>query len=53
MGEGFPNSVRLNRRGALTQNLYLEAIKLTTATYTTAVANLVPAITFVMAVLFG
>ncbi|CAA7396885.1 unnamed protein product [Spirodela intermedia] len=39
--------------GTLAQNLYLMAIKLTTATFTTAIANLIPAITFVLAVIFG
>ncbi|XP_078434580.1 WAT1-related protein At1g25270-like [Wolffia australiana] len=37
--------------GTLTQNLYLVAINLTTATFSTATTNLVPAVTFVLAVL--
>ncbi|MED6172906.1 hypothetical protein PIB30_054279 [Stylosanthes scabra] len=35
--------------GALSQNLYLEALALTTATFVSATTNLLPAITFIMA----
>ncbi|XP_015943168.1 WAT1-related protein At1g68170 [Arachis duranensis] len=39
--------------GALAQNFYLEALALTSATFASAMANLIPAITFVMAVCIG
>ncbi|KAI3439303.1 WAT1-related protein, partial [Psidium guajava] len=39
--------------GSLAQNLYLESLALTSATYAAAMANLVPAITYIMAVSFG
>ncbi|XP_028801003.1 WAT1-related protein At1g68170-like [Neltuma alba] len=39
--------------GALTQNLYLESLALTSATFATTMDNLTPAITFLMAVPFG
>ncbi|XP_054800137.1 WAT1-related protein At1g25270-like [Prosopis cineraria] len=38
--------------GSLAQNLYLEALALTSATFVSAMANLIPAITFIMAVSF-
>ncbi|KAI9087232.1 hypothetical protein K1719_030867 [Acacia pycnantha] len=38
--------------GSLAQNLYLEALALTSATFASAMANLIPAITFIMAVCF-
>ncbi|XP_020270651.1 WAT1-related protein At1g09380-like [Asparagus officinalis] len=38
--------------GALAQNLYVVNVKLTSATFATAMTNLIPAITFVMAVIF-
>ncbi|KAF9610401.1 hypothetical protein IFM89_022312 [Coptis chinensis] len=39
--------------GALAQNLYVMSLGLTSATFASAMANLVPAITFIMAVTFG
>ncbi|XP_057430672.1 WAT1-related protein At1g68170-like [Lotus japonicus] len=39
--------------GSLAQNFYLEALALTSATFASAMSNLVPAITFIMAVSFG
>ncbi|KAK7246802.1 hypothetical protein RIF29_41672 [Crotalaria pallida] len=39
--------------GALAQNFYLEAVSLTSATFASAMANLIPAITFILAVSFG
>ncbi|XP_078434978.1 WAT1-related protein At1g25270-like [Wolffia australiana] len=39
--------------GTLTQNLYIAAIKLTTPTFASAITNLLPATTFILAVLFG
>ncbi|ONK66373.1 uncharacterized protein A4U43_C06F7090 [Asparagus officinalis] len=41
-----------NFSGALAQNLYVVNVKLTSATFATAMTNLIPAITFVMAVIF-
>lgn len=38
--------------GSLAQNLYISSMKLTSATFATAMTNLIPAITFVLAVLF-
>ncbi|MQM16113.1 hypothetical protein Taro_049066 [Colocasia esculenta] len=38
--------------GTVSQNLYAVAIKLTTATFTTAITNLIPVITFILAVIF-
>ncbi|XP_054800481.1 WAT1-related protein At1g25270-like [Prosopis cineraria] len=38
--------------GAVSQNLYLESLALTSATFASAMANLTPAITFLMAVFF-
>ncbi|XP_015691888.2 WAT1-related protein At1g68170-like [Oryza brachyantha] len=38
--------------GSLAQNLYISGMKLTSATFATAMTNLIPAITFVLAVLF-
>ncbi|KAI6701688.1 hypothetical protein NL676_016012 [Syzygium grande] len=40
-------------RGSLIQNLYLESLALTSATYAAAMLNLAPAITYIMAVSFG
>ncbi|XP_045817799.1 WAT1-related protein At1g68170-like [Trifolium pratense] len=39
--------------GALAQNFHLEAMALTSVTFTSAMANLVPAVTFIMALSFG
>ncbi|GMH29192.1 hypothetical protein Nepgr_031035 [Nepenthes gracilis] len=39
--------------GSLTQNLYLESVALTTATFVSAMFNLVPAVTFILAVSTG
>ncbi|WJX21973.1 hypothetical protein P8452_11333 [Trifolium repens] len=39
--------------GALAQNFHLEAMSLTSVTFTSAMANLVPAVTFIMAVSLG
>ncbi|KMT06127.1 hypothetical protein BVRB_7g162980 [Beta vulgaris subsp. vulgaris] len=39
-------------RGSLVQNLYLESLVLTSATFTAAMANLIPAVTFILAVCF-
>nr|CAB53493.1 CAA303720.1 protein [Oryza sativa] len=38
-------------RGSLAQNLYISGMKLTSATFATAMTNLIPAVTFVLAVL--
>ncbi|XP_028801002.1 WAT1-related protein At1g68170-like [Neltuma alba] len=38
--------------GSVAQNLYLEALALTSATFASAMANLIPAITFILAVSF-
>ncbi|XP_054801111.1 WAT1-related protein At1g25270-like [Prosopis cineraria] len=38
--------------GGLTQNFYLESLALTSATFVTAMANLTPAVTFILAVFF-
>ncbi|PKA51698.1 WAT1-related protein [Apostasia shenzhenica] len=38
--------------GTLAQNLYVSSIKLTSATFASAMTNLIPAITFIMAVMF-
>ncbi|XP_072999749.1 WAT1-related protein At1g25270-like [Typha latifolia] len=38
--------------GALAQNLYVYSLKLTSATFASAMTNLIPAITFVLAVIF-
>ncbi|KAK7412100.1 hypothetical protein VNO78_03547 [Psophocarpus tetragonolobus] len=39
--------------GALPQNLNMEAIALTSVTFTTAISNLIPAITFIVSLSFG
>ncbi|KAH7685485.1 WAT1-related protein [Dioscorea alata] len=39
--------------GSLTQNLYIASIKLTSATFTSAMTNLTPAMTFILAIIFG
>ncbi|KAH9686089.1 WAT1-related protein [Citrus sinensis] len=39
--------------GSLSQNLYLESLVLTSATFASAMANLVPAITFVLSISIG
>ncbi|KAK2664067.1 hypothetical protein Ddye_002641 [Dipteronia dyeriana] len=39
--------------GSLAQNLYLKSLSLTSATFASAIANLIPAITFIMSVSFG
>ena len=38
-------------RGSLCQNLYGESLALTSATYVAAMTNLIPAMTFVMAII--
>ncbi|KAJ0974898.1 hypothetical protein J5N97_016863 [Dioscorea zingiberensis] len=38
--------------GALAQNLYITSIKLTSATFASAMTNLIPAMTFILAVIF-
>ncbi|KAL6844232.1 hypothetical protein ACP4OV_025905 [Aristida adscensionis] len=38
--------------GSLAQNLYISGMKLTSATFASAMTNLIPAVTFVLAVLF-
>ncbi|KAK3419885.1 hypothetical protein EUGRSUZ_G00636 [Eucalyptus grandis] len=40
-------------RGSMGQNLYLASLSMTSATYASAMANLVPAVTFVLAVFLG
>ncbi|KAI4342015.1 hypothetical protein MLD38_026678 [Melastoma candidum] len=40
-------------RGSLGQTLYLESLALTSATYASAMVNLIPAVTLVLATLFG
>ncbi|EEF27752.1 WAT1-related protein At1g25270 [Ricinus communis] len=39
--------------GSLTQNLYAESLVLTSATFASAMTNLIPAVTFVLAISFG
>ncbi|XVF68087.1 hypothetical protein PTKIN_Ptkin10aG0175000 [Pterospermum kingtungense] len=39
--------------GTLSQNLYIESMALTSATFVSAMANLVPAITFIVAITYG
>ncbi|MBA0551106.1 hypothetical protein Golob_022003 [Gossypium lobatum] len=39
--------------GTLAQNLYIESMALTSATFVSAMANLTPAITFIMAIIMG
>uniref|UniRef100_A0A5B6YH78 WAT1-related protein n=1 Tax=Davidia involucrata TaxID=16924 RepID=A0A5B6YH78_DAVIN len=39
--------------GSMPQNLYIESLVLTSATFASAMTNLIPAITFIMAVSFG
>ncbi|KAK7246803.1 hypothetical protein RIF29_41673 [Crotalaria pallida] len=39
--------------GVLPQNLNLEALTLTSVTFTTAVANLIPVVTFILSISFG
>ncbi|KAF5731980.1 WAT1-related protein [Tripterygium wilfordii] len=39
--------------GALAQNLYVESLALTSATFASAMANLIPAITLIFAIAFG
>ncbi|KAG0453500.1 hypothetical protein HPP92_024804 [Vanilla planifolia] len=38
--------------GALAQNLYVSSVKLTSATFASAMTNLIPAITFILAIIF-
>ncbi|KAG5000568.1 hypothetical protein JHK87_021640 [Glycine soja] len=40
-------------RGSLAQNFYLQALALTSATFASAMSNLIPGITFILAVCFG
>lgn len=44
------NNGFLDCRGALGQNLYLQSLALTSATFTSAMTNLIPAMTFVVAI---
>ncbi|KAK1566536.1 hypothetical protein Q3G72_001182 [Acer saccharum] len=39
--------------GSLAQNLYLKSLSLTSATFASAIANLIPAVTFIMSISFG
>ncbi|XP_022762248.1 WAT1-related protein At1g68170-like [Durio zibethinus] len=39
--------------GSLCQNLYMESLALTSATFVSAMSNLIPAITFIMAITIG
>ncbi|KAK1402329.1 Plant-drug/metabolite exporter [Heracleum sosnowskyi] len=39
--------------GSLAQNMYLQGLALTSATFATATMNLIPAMTFVLAIIFG
>ncbi|XWS40300.1 hypothetical protein CRYUN_Cryun18bG0128600 [Craigia yunnanensis] len=39
--------------GSLSQNLYIESLALTSATFVSAMANLIPAITFIIAITIG
>ncbi|KAK3184954.1 hypothetical protein Dsin_032240 [Dipteronia sinensis] len=39
--------------GSLAQNLYLKSLSLTSATFASAITNLIPAITFIMSISFG
>ncbi|CAK9160440.1 unnamed protein product [Ilex paraguariensis] len=39
--------------GTITQNLYAQSLVLTSATFTSAMTNIIPAITFIMAIFFG
>ncbi|KAF8664157.1 hypothetical protein HU200_054905 [Digitaria exilis] len=39
-------------RGSLTQNLYISGMKLTSPTFASATTNLIPAVTFVLALIF-
>ena len=38
-------------RGSLGHNLYMESMALTSATFITAMANLIPAVTFVVGII--
>ncbi|GFY89313.1 nodulin MtN21 /EamA-like transporter family protein [Actinidia rufa] len=40
-------------RGSMAQNLYAESLVLTSATFAAAMTNLIPAITFILAISFG
>lgn len=44
------SDINFDCRGSLGQNLYAESLSLTSATFVAAMTNLVPAMTFVMAV---
>ncbi|KAF4384959.1 hypothetical protein F8388_010557 [Cannabis sativa] len=39
-------------RGSLVQNLYIQSLNVTSATFASAMSNLIPAITFILAVSF-
>ncbi|KZV38176.1 hypothetical protein F511_41768 [Dorcoceras hygrometricum] len=39
-------------RGSMTQNLYAQSLALTTVTFAAAMSNVIPAVTFVLAILF-
>ena len=43
---------RMQCRGSLAQNLYISGLKLTSATFATATTNLIPAVTFLLALIF-
>ena len=43
---------RMQCRGSLAQNLYISGMKLTSATFATATTNLIPAVTFLLALIF-
>ena len=45
--------LKLCFRGALGQNLYLESLALTSPTFSAAMANLIPAVTFIFALFLG
>ncbi|CAL5434451.1 unnamed protein product [Camellia sinensis] len=46
-----PNAINY-RSGAMAQNLYAQSLVLTSATFATAMTNLVPALTFILAISF-
>ena len=46
------NAMQCICRGSLTQNLYIAGMKLTSATFATATTNLIPAVTFLLALIF-
>ncbi|CAK9143408.1 unnamed protein product [Ilex paraguariensis] len=50
IGQGFTCALF---GGSLAQNFYAQSLVLTSATFAAAITNLIPAITFIMAILFG